>query len=382
MIHRIARILLYISAFLGLVVVVGTGLGALDSNIWWFRMWDYPRLQLAISAVIAVLGLIAGSTMLKQFKAWVLVAIALLAGAFGMQAYELYDYSPWSENMSSAATADQSQVANLTVLVSNVLQKNDKRQAAVEMVRQHQPDIVLFLETDQAWVDHLMVLTDTYPHKVSVPQDNTYGLLMLSKLPLEKTQVRKIMEKKVPSVETMIQLRDGRQVRFYGLHPKPPAPQESKTSLPRDAELLLVGEEIRETPDVPTIVAGDMNDVSWSRNTTRFLETSNTLDPRRGRGLFNTFDADLPVLRMPLDHVFHTPDFTIVRVKRLAGIHSDHFPLLVTLNLMRKDYGESETLALDQKDAKQVQGTLNKAADSTKAKKFNEGENMDVDAQR
>ena len=60
---------------------------------------------------------------------------------------------------------------------------------------------------------------------------------------------------------------------------------------------------------------------------------SGLLDPRIGRGLFNTFDAGNPIFRFPLDHVFHSSHFRLFRLCRLPKVGSDHFPVLVELNL-------------------------------------------------
>jgi endonuclease/exonuclease/phosphatase (EEP) superfamily protein YafD len=115
------------------------------------------------------------------------------------------------------------------------------------------------------------------------------------------------------------------------LHPRPPEPIRDQDSKPRDAELVAVGRAIRADGDRPTIVAGDLNDVAWSPTTELFLRLSGLLDPRVGRGFYNSFHADHVLVRYPLDHVFHSNHFTLTELRRLPHIGSDHFPMLIEL---------------------------------------------------
>lgn len=195
-----------------------------------------------------------------------------------------------------------------------------------------QPDLVLLTEPNEWWLEQLESLHVHYPFRVSHPLDNTYGIALYSKMELRSPKVKFLLEDDVPSIHTNIVLRSGEQIEFYGIHPRPPAPQEADSTTLRDAELIVVAKEVAKA-SVPAVVAGDLNDVAWSRTTRLFQKISRMLDPRVGRGFFNTFHAEYPFLRYPLDHVFHSSEFRLVEIRKLAYTGSDHFPILLHLSL-------------------------------------------------
>ncbi|WMN12331.1 endonuclease/exonuclease/phosphatase family protein [Marivirga salinae] len=134
---------------------------------------------------------------------------------------------------------------------------------------------------------------------------------------------------------------DNRLIKLYAIHPEPPVPSQNPKSTARDAEILLVGQKTK-ADQMPTIVAGDLNDVAWSYTSELFLKISGLLDPRRGRGLFSSFHAKHWYARWPLDHVFCSGHFRLQKMKRMGSIGSDHFPILLQLHLAKTDDDSDE----------------------------------------
>jgi endonuclease/exonuclease/phosphatase (EEP) superfamily protein YafD len=225
------------------------------------------------------------------------------------------------------------------MLVFNVLMDNRKSQKLLALIDQHDPDIVLAVETNERWKQELASLEQSRPHTVLQPQDNTYGMLLYSRLELRDAEVKFLVEDDIPSIHARVVLRSGVEVQLRCLHPRPPAPQESDRTTERDAELLLVGKELKGKDD-PALVAGDLNDVAWSRTNDLFQSVSGLLDPRVGRGFFHTFSANWHFIRFPLDHVFSSKHFRLVDFKRLPHCGSDHFPVFIALSFEPEAEGE------------------------------------------
>ena len=321
---------------------------------WWFRGADFPRFQ------ILALGLFAFFAMLFAIPEWTLTTELLFVGLAAAIAYQLkmvLPYTPiWKKQVQKVKPEQINENQQISLLVANVLTPNHKYHLLLEQINRLQPDVVLTLETDQVWQEALKPIEADYPYRVAVPQDNLYGMHLYSRLPLADTEVKFILSDETPSIHATIRLRSGLSVQLYCLHPKPPSPTEAKDSTLRDAELLIVGDQIKDI-DESCIVMGDLNDVAWSRTTRLFQRISGLLDPRVGRYFMNTFHADYPLLRWSLDHIFHSTDFGLVEMKRLPHIGSDHFPIYVVLQtgrIFEQKQQELEQTESDEDEAQQA----------------------------
>ena len=318
---------------LAVLFVVATVLPLVRSSEWWVRMFDFPRMQIAVGALVT-LGLYGVLAVWQGDPGrwdWVLF-VALTASAV-YQAVRMWPYTRLHGPQTLAAdpvTANADR--RLRLMVSNVLMSNRDGERWLGTVREADPDVVVAVETDAWWAGTAGALKETHPHAVEIPQDDTYGMCVYSRLPLTSVEVRHLTEPEVPSLNLTAQLRSGEEVSLVFLHPRPPRPDIQQDSRLRDAELVLAGRDVAQI-DRPVVVAGDLNDVAWSRSTSLFQKLSGLLDPRIGRGTFSTFHADHWWLRYPLDHVFHSEHFALVELRRLGHVGSDHFPMLIELEI-------------------------------------------------
>lgn len=334
-------------SILTLLMVVCSLASRCSLTAWWVRAFDFPRLQFAV-----VLCILLAAQLWFVPKDHGLFWLLLLS-TLTCLAYQLWWITPYTP-LVPVKVKDSSQrrpTHKLAIMTANVLMANRNSEELLQLVSDTEPDLLVTLETDQWWQTQLDELQDRYPYTLKCPLDNLYGMHVYSKLPLHDGQIEYLVEDDKPSMHACVELPGGRRVRVHFLHPAPPSPTENETSLERDAELLVIGKSVADICE-PVVVTGDLNDVAWSPTTLRFKKISGLLDPRIGRGLFNTFNAKWWCLRWPLDHVFHSGHFTVAELARLPAFGSDHFALYIKLYL--EDEEQDNGLQADQEDLEEA----------------------------
>ncbi|MFD2998914.1 endonuclease/exonuclease/phosphatase family protein [Pontibacter toksunensis] len=328
------KIFLYLVIFVSVLVIIGTLLSLLyDVPSWYIKILDFARLQFLILAVVCLILF----TLLK--KGWSVPATALAVGlvsALVLQAFYVLPYTFAGDKTVPPAEPSESTDANTVgILIVNVLMPNRNADALLNIIRDTDPEMVLAMETNKWWVEHLEPLKNDYPYTMLYPLDNTYGMALYSKYPLSKSEVKFLQEPEVPSFHTQVQLPSRELFMFHGVHPVPPVPSKKHPDNIGEKEIALVkvGAIVAENK-LPNIVAGDYNDVSWSHTTRLFQSEGNLNNVRLGRGLYNTFNAKSPIQRWPLDHFFVTQQFKLLELERLPAFNSDHFPMFAKLVLV------------------------------------------------
>ncbi len=334
---------------LALLLVFATALPILRFDQWWIRVFDFPRVQLAVAGLLLIALYLYFWESARSYDSLVL-GVLVLAVIF--QLVKIFPYTALMPKQVLDAGPGNPE-NRIRLLVANVLMENRESAAFLDLVRGYDPDVVLTVETDEWWEQALRPLEDAYPHTLKQPLENTYGMLVHSRLEMVNPEIRFILDDTIPSMQMQLVLASGTQIYVHFVHPDPPNPKHAMETTKRDAELLIVGREV-DLRAKPTIIAGDLNDVAWSYTTSLFQKASGLLDPRIGRGMYNSYNAKSWFLRWPLDHVFHSEHFKLVHMERGPAWGSDHFPIFVELALesdAEQKQAEPET---DQAEAEQV----------------------------
>lgn len=314
---KLARLSLLV---FGSLLVLLTILPLWETDRWWVRLWDYPRLQVA-SLLLICIALMAwmGPRVGRLF--WTATG-AMLAALVWQATHFIAYFPPWPKQVATVANCPAGR--SIELLIANVLLDNQRYADLIALVERTDPDVVLLLEPGLDWERAMQPLHARYPFRIGEPVPNSYGMLLFSRLPMD-AQVLHRIQAGVPSIKAKLRLPGGEIIDLHALHPDPPLPGDDSGE--RDAELVAIGREVRASGRA-SLVLGDLNDVAWSRTSKLFLEVSGMTDPRVGRGLYPTFNAKYPLLRWPLDHLFVTPHFGLERMEIPAAIGSDHFPIL------------------------------------------------------
>lgn len=300
-------------------LVLATLIPFLRNQHWTIRWFDFVKVHTTVLALITFL--------------WAFVFVERTAEFWGMQwsllmallynGWTLFPYTPWYRVGSQQPSESHSD--SVTLLSANVLQFNTEYDRFIKLVQETKPDIVMTMESNQDWDDAMSILESEYSYLCKVPLENTYGIHLYSKLPMTSS-VHYFVADDLPSIEASVKTRKGYRFTLFCVHPPPPSPTEEANSKERDGELLSVAKKVRKDKNT-TVIVGDFNNVAWSRASVLFRKTSETIDPRIGRGLISTFHAKYRFLRFPIDQLFHTPDVFIQELKALSNFGSDHLPL-------------------------------------------------------
>src|SRR5690606_17837850 len=215
---------------------------------------------------------------------------------------------------------------SLSILSMNLLASNTNYSEAIDLINEKNPDIVILLELSPAWSSELEELYTQFPFRQMYPQNNNFGIGILSKIPMI-SEVTDMGKEFPPSVLGELQV-NGRPVSILATHPVPPLGGDKFRF--RNMQL----EEITKLSKAENgnfILAGDLNTSSYSRHFQKLLKTGNLKDSRNGWGIASSWPSKFLPLRTTLDHILYKGEMKVIKRTTERNIGSDHLPVYMEI---------------------------------------------------
>ncbi len=217
----------------------------------------------------------------------------------------------------------------IRAMLMNINAGNGNTRQVIGSIEKFEPDLLLLEEVTPTWARELEVLDSTYPYRVAEPQEGCFGIMLLSKHPLEHVTIVNIGLAGVPSITADIHLPGG-VLSFIGTHPLPPIGAAHAGHRNHHlAELPRIVKPQRH----PVLLVGDLNTTPFSHGFRRLLHEAHLANSMKGYGYQPSWPSFNRFLRIPLDHVLHSPEI-IIHTRMVDGdVGSDHLPVIVDFSV-------------------------------------------------
>lgn len=283
-------------------------------TLWWvFELASHFRVQYGIALGAATLLLL----FLRQwrwatvFGLFACINLAIIAPAF------------WSDHSSLPSSSDHQ--PTLRVFLANVNLDNHDPARIWQVISEHHPDFVMLLETTPWLLQQLTDLTKHYPHHITAPREDPFGIALFSRHPFLKANTVYLGAAGLPSITAEF-MASGRRFTLLGTHPLPPVSAECvQDRNDQFAQLATFAKQARQ----PVLVVGDLNTSPWSPYFEQLLTASGLRDSARGRGIFPSWPVGRLPLWIPIDHALFSKGISIQHRETGPDIGSDHYPVIV-----------------------------------------------------
>ena len=203
--------------------------------------------------------------------------------------------------------------SSLKIVSANIHLESKIDDKLVNYVQQKNADVVVLLEVSSIHVGEIAEYFKEYPYKQVIPQDNAFGLAVLSKRPTEF--VTQHIEN-IPYIQAKVSL-EGEIFDLFGIHAFPPMiPTFTKI---RSKQI----EHFLSNTNQNTIVIGDFNavehDYVFQNKPMQLVPGHSITWPNWGQHVFG----------IGIDHAFISKNLTVLRSEVGKNTNSDHYPIYI-----------------------------------------------------
>ena len=243
---------------------------------------------------------------------------------------------PWYIPSFQATTNGQP----IRILAINVLNKNREYDRVIHWVRHEQPDLVVLSEVIakwNPWSEALSVLVDEWPYHI---RQDDMEIEVYSRWPITVSQEQSYGKSWAdsPIIRGFVTLDveiNGHSWVAIATHAFPQTYYGTIGFNLRNQHLNHLGTYV-ETLSSPVVVAGDLNVTPWSPHYHTMMKQAGLQDARQGFGLLpsqSTFLPQFPLLAIPIDHSFVSPDIHVTDIYTGPNLGSDHLPITTDIVL-------------------------------------------------
>jgi endonuclease/exonuclease/phosphatase (EEP) superfamily protein YafD len=285
--------------------------------VWWLDVLANFRAQYVVA--LAVLGLVVAMSKWRK-TGYAILGVALVNLVVVLP---LYIGSP----ADARADAD-----NIRVMTFNLLSENQQYSDVIDYIRTVDPDLVLLHEASRPWEVAIDSADIDYEVVRARSDDLIFGTLVL----IRGEDVTAVSHGFAAGAARAVALDFtphgwDTPLAVLGTHPLAPTDQE-RADL-RDAQLGFAGEWAAAQTGA-FIVVGDFNATPWSWPFRRLMGSAELENSQSGFGLQPTYASTSNLLlRIPIDHLVHSPALEVIGRQLGPALGSDHFPLVIDLQV-------------------------------------------------
>ncbi|MBF0409776.1 MAG: endonuclease/exonuclease/phosphatase family protein [Candidatus Riflebacteria bacterium] len=298
------------------ISVTGVLCGTLSPFWWVFEVLSSFRVNYTVGLLI---GFSANLIKRKYLNAFLCLAI------FSVNGYPLLPYL-YSENL----VLNQNFSKTVKLAGINVHSSNKQHDLVLNYIASKKPDIAVFTEINDRWLENLKKLEAEYPYFIALPRPDNFGIAAYSRIRPQKLEIKYFSNGGLPSVLMTFEAGSG-TVTLLGTHPLPP--RTSEYTIGRNIQMnsimdLFSGISSRK------IVIGDLNTPPWVDLFQKLLATGGFKDSSLGRGVHATWPVEAWWLfGIPIDHCLISHDLSVIDRAVGPDLGSDHFPVFVELGI-------------------------------------------------
>lgn len=289
-------------------LLLATAAGQLLGHWWPFELFSHFPVVYAVAALL-----------LTGFWVWQRQRIFYLA--LGLLIWSGALVAPWVLAPQPPATP-----ADVRVLHANVLFKNENHGPILTMIARERPDLCVLAEATPALYERVRRELPQYPYRSFSHAKSYCYNLVLSRTPFVRDSAA-LRDFRTVAIRTTIR---GREVSLVTVHPRTPV-RPSWFSW-RNDQLWFAFEYARRQA-IPTLLVGDFNVTPWSPVYQEMTGKPGLTACRKGFGLKPTWISPLPLLQLPIDHVFVNDGLRPVSFQTRPAGDSDHRPVVAEVGL-------------------------------------------------